>query len=101
MSYVISFYSIINQLTILFVMLPQGLSYPANWPLMYIGRDRKKYMCFIKKVHHDDIEDVYYTIDVIEGPFTGERQTVNHRLYSYVDSFSVDEIRTIFKKCSH
>lgn len=78
-------------------MLPIGLTYPLRWPLMYIGKDLKMYECIIEQVHLDDVE-VYYTIDVLEGPFIGERQTVSQRLYSYVDVLSKDEIHNMFAK---
>ncbi len=45
-----------------------------------------------------DIEDTYYTIDVLEGPYEGERQTINERLSSYVDVLNNNEIKRIFKR---
>jgi hypothetical protein len=81
-------------------MLPTGLTYPLNWPLMYIGKDLKMYECIIVQVHFDDVDE-YYTIDVLEGPFVGERQTVNQRLYSYVDVLNKDEIKRTFAKYTH
>lgn len=78
-------------------MLPSGLTYPINWPLSYIARNSKKYRCIIK-ASHLDIEDVYYTIDVLEGPFEGERQTIAQRLTSYVDLLDRQEIQSIFKR---
>jgi hypothetical protein len=78
-------------------MLPIGLSYPLNWPILYIGKDMKMYKSVIRVAHLDNV-DVYYTIEVFEGPFAGERQTVNQRLYSYVDVLSKDEIQNIFTK---
>lgn len=81
-------------------MLPTGLTYPLKWPLMYIGKDLKMYECTIEQVHLDD-DDAYYTIDVLEGPFIGERQTVSQRLYSYVDVLSKDEVKRLFAKYTH
>jgi hypothetical protein len=81
-------------------MLPIGLTYPINWPVSYIGKDLKMYRSTIKQVHYDDV-DAYYNIDVLEGPFIGERQTVSQRLYSYVDVLSKDEIKRTFAKYTH
>jgi hypothetical protein len=81
-------------------MLPTGITYPLKWALMYIGKDLKMYECIIEQIHFDDIE-VYYTIDVLTGPFIGERQTVNQRLYSFVDVLNEDEIKRIFAKYIH
>ena len=34
-------------------MLPNGLTYPSQWPAIYIANDKKKYACVIEKAHHD------------------------------------------------
>lgn len=78
-------------------MLPQGLTYPTHWSAMYIARDKNKYACHIIKVHTDDIVP-YYTIEVLEGPFEGERQTVPERLSSWVDKMKPKKIQRIFAK---
>lgn len=78
-------------------MLPKGLTYPENWLATYIAKDNHKYACCISKVHMDDIEP-YYTIDVLEGPFQGERQTVPERLTSYVDKLNRRKITKIFEE---
>lgn len=77
-------------------MLPQGLYYPKHWLLMYKANDQKEYACVILSVHHDD-GDAYYTIDVIEGPYEGERQTVRDRLFSWVDTEPVSKIYKYFE----
>jgi hypothetical protein len=76
-------------------MLPQGLTYPQLWSAMYIARDKQKYACIVSIVHTDDTEP-YYTIEVLEGPFKGERQTVRERLSSWVDTLRPKKIRQIF-----
>ena len=78
-------------------MLPKGLIYPQTWLATYTAKDKQKYACCITKAHMDDIEP-YYTIDVLEGPFQGERQTVPERLTSYVDKLSRRKIIKIFKE---
>lgn len=75
-------------------MLLKGLTYPPFWPLTYIGNDMKHYVCIIMQVHHDT--EPYYTVDVLEGPYCGERQTINERLTSWVDSLSIYEARKVF-----
>lgn len=77
-------------------MLPQGLVYPKHWSLMYKASDNKEYACVIRSVHHDD-GDAYYTIDVLEGPYEGERQTVRERLFSWVDSQPISQIHKHFE----
>jgi hypothetical protein len=83
-------------------MLPQGLTYPQLWSALYIARDQQKYACTVSKVHTDDIEP-YYTIEVLEGPFIGERQTVPERLTSWVDKLRPKKIKQAFsnfeKRC--
>lgn len=78
-------------------MLPLGLYYPQHWPALYIGKDKQTYPCSVCKVHLDDIEP-YYTIEVFEGPFKGERQTVPERLSSWVDTLPYEEIQQTFMK---
>ena len=78
-------------------MLPKGFSYPYNWPLTYIAGDNKEYTAVVKQIYFDDLEP-YYTIDVIEGPYEGERQTVNERLHSYVDVLDKETITKTFLK---
>jgi hypothetical protein len=77
-------------------MLPLNLYYPIHWPLMYKARNNKEYACIICSVHHDAGE-AYYTIDVIEGPYKGERQTVRERLYSWVDMKPISKIHKYFE----
>ncbi len=76
-------------------MLPSGITYPVHWPVSYIARDGKQYACTIIKVHFDDV-DPYYTVDVLEGPASGERQTVSDRLSSWIDTYDPDFIRKTF-----
>lgn len=79
-------------------MLPNGLTYPIMWPATYIAKDRNKYACVVLAVHHDVVP--YYTVDVLEGAYTGERQTVNERLASWVDKLGFFEIQREFEKYS-
>lgn len=79
------------------VILPKGLTYPENWPAMYLAKDKQRYACHICNVHTDDIEP-YYTIQVLEGPFVGERQTVPERLSSWVDTLNPKKIQRTFLK---
>jgi hypothetical protein len=78
-------------------MLPDGVTYPILWPLLYRAKDGRKYACNVVGVHTDGI-DPYYTIDVLEGPVTGERQTVTDRLSSWIDVYSIEKIRDSFNK---
>lgn len=77
-------------------MLPLGLTYPKHWLLMYKANDNRAYACVIRSVHHDD-GDAYYTIDVLEGPLEGERQTVRERLFSWVDTKCISQIQKYFE----
>jgi hypothetical protein len=79
-------------------MLPPGLSYPPLWAVTYKPKDNKsEYPCVILQVHRDDIEP-YYTIDILEGPMAGERQTVRERLHSWIDTKKPVKIQEIFKE---
>lgn len=78
-------------------MLTKGFTYPVLWPVTYHGRDHKKYASAIDKVHFDDSEP-YYTIQVLEGPYNGERQTVAERLSSWIDKRPLVEIKEHFDK---
>lgn len=79
------------------VILPKGLTYPENWPATYLAKDKQRYACIVCNVHTDDIEP-YYTIQVLEGPFVGERQTVPGRLSSWVDTLNPKKIQRTFVK---
>lgn len=78
-------------------MLSSDLTYPTLWPVTYTSQNGKMYASTVMKVHFDDVEP-YYTIEVLEGPSQGERQTVQERLSSWIDKCSVMEAKKVFSE---
>lgn len=78
-------------------MLPARLTYPLLWPVTYKGKDGREYASTVMQVHFDDIEP-YYTINVLEGPYACERQTVKERLKSWVDDLDASQIKKEFER---
>lgn len=79
--------------------LLQGLTYPKNWPLLYIDSKGKKRRALVLDIHILD-GTPYYTIRILKKP-DQEKQTINERLVSYIDSYDHDEIRKTFDKWTY